>query len=101
MRPNRTLASQAPGTVRHVARGLCATCHTDPAIRDAHDSITHHGTDLIEDASDLLAAGESETAVARRLGVSAAAIAQAAHRHGRPDVASRFDRARRLERRAS
>lgn len=50
--------------------------------------------DTTDDAADLLAAGESPARICVRLGLTAAAIARAAHRAGRPDIGNQFERLR-------
>ena len=72
-----------PGTLLHAARGLCTCCLKWHG--GEYSPLTWRGTELLAEVDAL--AGETPERIAARLGVTVAAIAQAAYRAGRYDLA--------------
>lgn len=90
-RPLRTKShsiTDRPGTLVHFGRGLCATCW--PKHRDQHPFTRRSGPELLAEVDHLDGTPEQ---IATRLGVTLAAIARAAYRHGRPALARTYDAA--------
>lgn len=66
--------------------------------REAADTRFHY---RLEDASELLAAGESPVQVARRLDTTVGALSRQLYRRGHPELARIFSREAKRQRRAN
>ena len=99
LRPIRTTIEDHPDTALHQGRGLCWTCYHRPGVRDQWDVTKRPGPDLLAEVDALGQVSEHEAAA--RLGVTIGAIARAGYRHGRLDIARRFNAVARRERTAS
>lgn len=101
----RAMIPKRPGprpvdTVVHVGRGLCRGCY----FRERHrlDDWPLQGrpvSTVVEDVEWFVECGESPEQWAVRLGMTAAGVAKALYRAGRPDLARQVGRIARRERR--
>jgi hypothetical protein len=91
------LYRQIYGHRTRMQRRVAAAILAIPARR--RDVRSERAAARIEDTEFLLTVGEDPRSISARLGVSVAALAQFFGRHGHPDLAAEFERARRAEKR--
>lgn len=84
------LVHQEPGTVRHGGRGLCQRCSQHPEIREQYDRLVWSGPDLLDEVERLMRYRAPQDIV-EALGVKASAVARAARRYRRPELARPFE----------
>ncbi|WP_166345002.1 hypothetical protein [Phytoactinopolyspora limicola] len=89
------------GIMPHYARGLCGTCYHREKRAGRLDQWPTRSVLFevyVADLEWLVQTGESPEQWPTRLGTTAAALAKALYRHGRPDLARKVDRIAKRER---